>query len=110
MAVQYGNAGSLQVQLKGPYGGVAIRAVALTLAAAGWKGAVSPYSQAVEVDGCSLTSKVDLQPTADQLESLREVTTAFAAENDNGLVTVYAFGDKPTEDITFQATITEVQR
>jgi len=110
MAVQYGNAGTLQVQLKGPYGGVAIRVVELFLSAQGWKGAVSPYAQVAPVDGMTLTGKVDLQPDEGQLETMRREGRAFAAENAEGQVTVYAFGEKPGEDLTFQATITEVQR
>lgn len=110
MAVQYGNAGALQVKMMGPYGSVAIRAVELTLTAENWKGAVSPYAQTVAVDGATLTSKIDLQPSAEQLEQLRMANTALAAENDGGLVTVYAFGDKPAGVLTLQATVTEVQR
>ena len=33
---------------------------------------------------------------------------AFTAENDGGTVTLWAIGDKPSEDLTFQATLTEV--
>ena len=47
MAYFYGGADSLEARLKGPYGSVAIRAVEVNLAAADWKGAVSPYSQAI---------------------------------------------------------------
>jgi len=110
MAVQYGRADALQVQLKGPYGSVAIRVSALTLHKDNWKGAVSPYAQEVFPEGVTLTSKVDLQPGSDLLEALRLRGCALAAENDNGHVTVYAFGSKPEEDITLQATITEVNR
>jgi len=78
MAVQYGNAGTLQVQLKGPYGGVAIRVVELFLSAQGWKGAVSPYAQVAPVDGMTLTGKVDLQPDEGQLETMRREGRAFA--------------------------------
>lgn len=110
MAVQYGRAASYQVQLKGPYGSVSIRVSEVALKVADWKGAVSPYAQTVAVDGVTATSKVDLQPGAEELEKLRLGNTAFAAENDNGLVTVYAFGERPVEDLSFQATVTEVQR
>lgn len=110
MALQYGKSDALQVQLKGPYGSVAIRAVELTLHKDAWKGAVSPWSQAVEVDGVGQTSKLDLQPEPDQLERMRLRGLALAAVNDNGLVTVFSFGGKPDEDWTLQATVTEVQR
>lgn len=110
MAVQFGSAANFQVQMKGPYGSVAIRAVELTLLADNWRGALSPYSQTVEPAGVTVTSKIDLQPDDAQLEQMRLQGTAFAAGNDNGLVTVYAFGCKPEEDITFQATVMEVNR
>jgi hypothetical protein len=108
--VHYGRAGSLQAQLKGPYGSVAIRAVEVSLAKDAWKGALSPYSQAVAVEGVGMTSKVDLQPAPEQLERMRTMGMALAAVNDNGLVTVFAFGAKPEDDMTLQATVTEVQR
>lgn len=108
--VSYGRAGNLQAQLKGPYGSVAIRAVEVTLGKDAWKGALSPWSQAVAVDGVGLTGKVDLQPDPEQLERMRGLGMALAAVNDNGLVTVFAFGSKPEEDMTLQATVTEVHR
>lgn len=110
MAVQYGMTGTLRAELKGPYGSVAIRAVELSLPADAWKGAVSPYAQEAAVDGVGLTSKVDLQPDPEQLERMRSLGMALMAVNDNGLVTVYALGQKPGEDLTLQATVTEVQR
>ena len=33
---------------------------------------------------------------------------AFSTENDGGVVTVFAIGDKPSNDYTIQATIMEV--
>ncbi len=110
MAVQYGGAESLQVRLKGPYGSVSIRLGALTLPAEGWKGAVSPFSQELQAEGITATCKIDLQPTAEQLERMRQLGMALAAENNQGAVTVYAFGAKPREAMTIQTTVTEVQR
>ena len=108
--VHFGRAGELRAELKGPYGSIAIRAVELTLPQDAWKGAVSPWSQTVEVPGAGLTSKIDLQPGPEQLEMMRCAGMALAAVNDNGLVTVLAFGARPGEDMTLQATVTEVQR
>lgn len=108
--VHFGRAGELRAELKGPYGSVAIRAVELTLREDAWKGAVSPWSQTVEVPGAGLTSKIDLQPDQERLEQMRVLGMALAAVNDNGLVTVLAFGARPEVDMTLQATVTEVQR
>ena len=108
---QYGVSNNLTVQLAGPYGGSGGAAVKLTrikLPLAGWKGAISPFFQVVEVEGVSVNSKVDLQPDPAQLEQFRCCDLAFVAENDGGTVTVYAIGDKPSSDCTLQATVTEV--
>ena len=43
-------------------------------------------------------------------EQMRTAGMALAAVNDNGLVTVFAFGTKPEDDMILQATVTEVQR
>ena len=80
----------------------------LSLRASNWTGTESPYSQVVEVSGVTANSKVDLNPTGEQLNSLATNRTILNTANDNGTVTVYAIGNKPTEDYTMQATITEV--
>lgn len=84
------------------------RTASVTLASTDWAGTESPYSQEVTVDGATSNSKVDLQPTGEQLNSLATNRTILNTANDNGTVTVYAIGNKPTEDYTMQATITEV--
>lgn len=80
----------------------------LSLSASNWTGTESPYSQVVALEGVTENSRVDLQPTAEQLNSLATNRTILNTANDNGTVTVYAVGNKPTEDYTMQATITEV--
>ena len=73
-----------------------------------WVGEASPYSQVVTIDGVTSTSKVDLNPTVEQLAIFHNKDLAFVTENDDGVVTVYAIGDKPANDYTMQVTITEV--
>ena len=80
----------------------------VVLGAENWKGAVSPFSQTVNLDGVSVNSKVDLLPSPWQLEQFRSQELAFTTENDGGIITVYAIGEKPTEDIAMQAVIWEV--
>lgn len=108
MAVVYGQRNSIEVLMAGPFngGGASAKKTSITLPAADWKGGESPYSQAVAVDGISVNSKVDLQPTVEQIAALH--STALMAVNDAGSVTVYAVGDRPGEDMTFQVTLTEV--
>ena len=104
--ISYGASDNLTVQLAGPFGsaGSAVKLTAVLLPAANWKGGESPYFQTVEVEGVSVSSKVDLQPGTEKIQGV----TAFTAENEGGTVTVYALGDKPARDYTLQATLTEV--
>lgn len=80
----------------------------IRLPASAWKGEESPYSQIVNVLGVDKYSMVNLQPSVEQLKIFQDKEIAFSTENDNGVVTVYVFGDKPKNDYTIQATITEV--
>lgn len=66
------------------------------------------YSQVVNIPGVTENSQVDLTPSAEQLEVFYDKSLAFVAENEDGVVTVYAIGQKPENDYTIQATITEV--
>lgn len=81
----------------------------VTLLASAWVGDASPYSQVVEVSGVTANSLVDLQPSVEQLTIFSEKDLLFTTENDDGVVTVYALGDKPQNDYTIQATILEVK-
>lgn len=85
-----------------------IRITDISLLASKWIGDSVKYSQVVNVDGATENSQVDLTPTADQLADFYEKDLAFVTENDGGTVTVYAIGEKPSDDYTIQATITEV--
>lgn len=80
----------------------------VTLLSSAWQGAESPYSQVVEIDGVTENSQVDLTPSVEQLAIFHNKDLAFVTENVDGVVTVYALGDKPTNDYTIQVTITEV--
>ena len=110
MAQQYGAGGGITVQMAGPYGssGTSVKLTEVTLFASAWKGGTSPYSQVVAIDDVSVNSMVNLQPSVEQLEIFHDKDIAFTTENDGGIVTVYAIGDKPTNDYTIQATIMEV--
>lgn len=108
MAQDYGAGGPISVSMAGPFGGgggSAAKLTELTLPAANWKNGESPYYQVVNVEGVSVNSKVDLQLS---VETFHNKAIALTAENEAGVVTVYAIGDRPTDDIIVQATITEV--
>lgn len=86
----------------------AARIAEVTLRASAWTGTASPYSQRVIIEGITANSQVDLTPSVAQLAIFHQKDLAFVTENDDGVVTVYAIGDKPTNDYTMQVTITEV--
>lgn len=80
----------------------------ITILADAWEGDESPYSQVVTVDGTTAYSKVDMQPSVEQLALWHQKDLAFVAENEDGVITVYAIGDKPANDYVVQVTVTEV--
>lgn len=81
----------------------------VTLLASAWAGADSLYSQIVSIDGVTEYSKVDLLPSVEQLAIFYNKDVTFVTENEDGVVTVFAIGDKPTQDYTVQAQIMEVE-
>lgn len=89
-------------------GGSSARIGEVTLLASKWIGNASPYSQVVTIDGVTENSQVDLTPSVSQLSVFWEKDLGFVTENRNGVVTVYAIGQKPLNDYTIQVTITEV--
>ena len=80
----------------------------VTLLSSAWVGDTNPYSQVVQIAGVTANSQVDLTPSIEQLMIFYEKDLAFVAENEDGVVTVYAIGQKPQHDYTMQVTITEV--
>ena len=80
----------------------------VTLYSNKWVGNASPYSQVVAIEGITNYSKVDLQPSTEQLAIFHEKDLAFVAENEDGVVTVFCVGQKPVNDYTIQITVTEV--
>ena len=74
-----------------------------------WTGDASPYTQPVTISGTTANSKVDLQPDATAIAQMAEDgTVALYIANEGGTLTAYAVGEKPTAEMTIQATITEV--
>jgi hypothetical protein len=80
----------------------------VSLPASAWVGSNYLYSQVVSIDGATKYSQVDLTPSIEQLAIFYEKDVAFVTENDDGVVTVYAIGQKPTSDYVIQVTMTEV--
>ena len=80
----------------------------VTLLSGNWQGEASPYSQVVNIEGVTENSKIDLNPTVEQLSIFYEKDITFVGGNNGGVITVYCIGQKPTNDYTMQVTITEV--
>ena len=80
----------------------------ITILASAWQGDNNLYSQVVNLNGVTKNTQVDLTPSIEQLAIFYNKDLAFVTENENGVVTVYAIGQKPQNDYTIQVTMTEV--
>lgn len=101
--------GNLQRKQVSAYGaGAKPKSATITLLAANWTGDTNPWSQVITIDNITSYSKIDLQPDAYQIVQLQSDEISLMAENNDGIITVYAIGNKPVEDYTMQVLITEV--
>lgn len=80
----------------------------VTMRANAWQGISNPYSQVVTCSGVNVNSKLDLQPTPTQIVELQDAEISLMLTNNQGTVTAWAIGGKPTSDMTIQVLITEV--
>lgn len=110
MALNYGENSGLNVRMEGPFGSVGSsgKITTVTLPAANWKNAASPFFQTVEIAGISESSMVMILPDKDQVAKFCADGTALHIENNSGVTTAYAIGIKPNEDLVLQVTLTEV--
>lgn len=111
MAMEYGYGGGLSVTMDGPFGGSSAsgaKLVTISAPAANWKGGESPFSQVVTVDGVTVSSKLDVQLSEEQITHFKNNIIAFQAVNNTGIITLYAYGSMPDIDMEIQATISEV--
>lgn len=92
----------------GSMSGASALITTITLPAADWEGAASPYYQTITSEYFTFNSMVDLQPTPEQLAAWQDDGLAFSTQNDNGTVKVYVSGGLPSSDITVQIKIQEV--
>ena len=87
-----------------------VKTATVSLPSSAWvKDSDTQYSQIVSIEGITEYSKVDLQPTPEQLAIFHEKDVTFVTENDDGVVTIYCIGQKPLSDYEIQVTITEVE-
>ena len=97
-----------KIQILGSMSKPAAKISHVDLLAANWIGEASPYFQIVDIDGVTENSQVDLTPSIEQLVVFYEKDLGFVTENEDGVVKVYAIGQKPENDYVIQVTITEV--
>lgn len=90
-------------------GGSAPRIVDVSLLASAWTGEASPYSQVITVEDSTANTQVNLTPSTEQLVVFREKDVAFVTENNDGVISVFAIGEKPQNDYVIQATVFEVE-
>lgn len=109
MAQSFGTSSGFTAVFAGPYSGntEAAKIVELTIPVGGWKGAESPYTQVVDVEGISTNSVVDLAANDAALKVLSESRCVVYLDNDAGTVTAVAVGGKPKANLTLQAIIRE---
>lgn len=100
--------GSVAIPQSVTIGGSKPKIGEVELLASAWVGEDNLYHQVVNIEGVTENSQVDLTPDVQQLVIFYEKDLAFVAENEGGVVTVYAIGQKPANDYTMQVTITEV--
>ena len=109
VAVRNGFEGTEQEWLESLKGGGSTAYIThIDLPSANWQGADNLYSQVVEIEGITEYSKVDINPSVEQLAVFYQKDIAFVTENEDGVVTVYCIGQKPLDNYTMQVTITEV--
>lgn len=84
----------------------------VTLKAADWKYIADKniYSQTISLQNVTPYSKIDLNPSPEQLKAFSNKGYAFVVGNKNKVVTVYCVGQKPIHDYTMQVTVTEVSK
>ena len=80
----------------------------ITMSAANWVGDTEPYSQEVTMSGVTENSRLDLQPSAMQIIELQGAEITLMLQNDSGVVTAWAIGNKPENDYTMSVLIQEV--
>jgi len=82
-----------------------IRSISLPVAS--WVEENGTWLQVVKIDGVTSNSKIDLQPNKELLAYLIDEEISLVAENNQGIVSIYALGYQPDRDIEIQVTIVE---
>lgn len=87
-------------------GEASTKLTSINLPATNWIGDDNPWYQVVECDGLAANSKPDLQPNPSKIVELQEDEISLMAMNENGVAKVYAFNNKPQNDMVIQMCLT----
>lgn len=91
------------------YTAATIRSTTITVVQNQWqKGEGNIWYQVVPVNTVTPNTKVDLQPTAEQVLAMQEGGITLMTGNNNGVVTLYGVGGVPMDPWTIQVLLTEV--
>lgn len=91
---------------KGDTGNASCLLADISLLAEAW-GKTMPYAQKAAPAGLTAQTMVELRPTAEQLEALRQQgVRSLTAANEGGVLTIYALGAAPRTDLTLQVSLT----
>lgn len=86
-----------------------IRKREVVLSASDWDSKTIP-SQTISISGIGVNDKIDIQPDGNVINAmLNDGVVAIYFGNENGVVTAYSVGAKPTADLTVQVTLSEVR-
>lgn len=75
-----------------------------------WNG-TGPYTQTITLSGYTPTAntKIDLQPDMNVIQQLiNDEVGGLYIENNNGVLTAYSIGNKPSTALSIQITVSEV--
>lgn len=84
--------------------------ISIDLPTSGWVQSqdMTHYTQDITVAGATTNTMIDLQPSPEQLVSMINNGIVMFVANDNGNIKVYSVNEKPTDNMTIQATVKEV--
>ncbi len=85
-----------------------VKIIRVTIPAASWVG-TGPYSQTLDIDSATESTKLDIQADEDTLATILSKGYCLSIKNDGGQVTVHAIGTKPTVDLNVQILSTVVK-
>ena len=92
-----------------PYINIVVKHINIELPSVNWSGDEAPYSQRFVIPNVTANSKIDMQLTPKQLMWAVNTQTYFTIGNEDGVVVIYAIGNKPIEDFIVDSDLGPLQ-